>query len=540
MKKKAMYGLGAICIAAMMILQVSAVMNGTYDKDVRPSSDLEVKIVKWGNIKCFEKKLVAKKADIQLGPVAVPADIPVTSNPETEFRPSIAMDNDGNLLIAYEIQPSIVESDIYYIVSTDNGETWTPTVYLPYETVEQYPAVDYWGQGNRFFSTLMPDPTDYDGAAQYLIECTDLTDPESYSVVYFDWTSYNFHDRQSPDIACYDGRGIDWFYGIIVSTADCDYPDGEQISAPVINYASPDDENSGYIGWPGRFNNSAHAAVDVDRSTGYMYGAWDWMSDTAATRHILILKRDINNVPGSEYFWIELGGNEMNTYPSVAAANDNIMVVCQSDEQANQDIICYYSMDGGDSWEKSFVTESPDHELYPDIISTGDRSAVCAFVKNGNLYYSKTSDGGMTWTEVIQINDQDGKVLSEYRTASITRGGVAWSDTRDNTDVYYDTLPVPVIGIESVSGGFGVKATVTNTGSLDANDIDWSINIDGNLILIGKETTGTIPSLPAGGQEIIKSSLVFGIGRATINVDAGGATKTASGFVLGPLVLGVK
>jgi len=98
---------------------------------------------------------------------------------------------------------------------------------------------------------------------------------------------------------------------------------------------------------------------------------------------------------------------------------------------------------------------------------------------------------------------------------------------------------MPIIGIPSISGGMGVKATVTNSGTEDASSVDWSIQLSG-LIFVGKEATGTIDTLAAGSETTISTGLVFGIGPTTITVTAGGASKTASGFVLGPLVLGVK
>ncbi|HIH28309.1 MAG TPA: hypothetical protein HA260_00735, partial [Thermoplasmata archaeon] len=97
----------------------------------------------------------------------------------------------------------------------------------------------------------------------------------------------------------------------------------------------------------------------------------------------------------------------------------------------------------------------------------------------------------------------------------------------------------------TVAGGFGVKATLTNNGPIDLTHINWSITLDGGLILAGKTTTGTIPGLENGGERTIKPSLVLGFGKTTILVSATSeeginANTTASGFVLGPFILGVK
>jgi len=59
------------------------------------------------------------------------------------------------------------------------------------------------------------------------------------------------------------------------------------------------------------------------------------------------------------------------------------------------------------------------------------------------------------------------------------------------------------------------------------------------LVFIGKHSEGTIDTLNPGESVTVGPGLVFGIGPTTITVNAGGVTATASGFVLGPLVLGV-
>ncbi|MGC9555023.1 MAG: hypothetical protein ACP5EK_06900, partial [Thermoplasmatota archaeon] len=160
-------------------------------------------------------------------------------------------------------------------------------------------------------------------------------------------------------------------------------------------------------------------------------------------------------------------------------------------------------------------------------------------VKQGNLYLAKSEDGGATWEEPEQVNDQDGTVVAEAGTADISQAGIVWTDNRNgNKDIYYAPLPSAIINVGTISGGMGVSATVTNTGSEPGNNIAWTISLTGP-VFVGKETTGTINTLEPGAETTISTGLVFGIGPTTITVTAGGATKTASGLVLGPLVLGL-
>jgi len=102
----------------------------------------------------------------------------------------------------------------------------------------------------------------------------------------------------------------------------------------------------------------------------------------------------------------------------------------------------------------------------------------------------------------------------------------------------------PELEISEITGGFGVSAVIDNVGDGEATDTDWSITLDGGLIILGKETTGTIASIPAGESAEIKSGLILGIGKPTITVTAEcaegkSAEGNATGFVLLFFVIGV-
>jgi hypothetical protein len=98
---------------------------------------------------------------------------------------------------------------------------------------------------------------------------------------------------------------------------------------------------------------------------------------------------------------------------------------------------------------------------------------------------------------------------------------------------YFDGL-----NVGEISGGIGVTAIITNTGTVEATNIPWSIYFCSGLVFIGGLTEG-ITNVPAGGETAINSGLVFGFGPGSITVTAGDATKIVSCFVLGPFVLGI-
>ncbi|UCF13539.1 MAG: hypothetical protein JSW06_04580 [Thermoplasmatales archaeon] len=79
----------------------------------------------------------------------------------------------------------------------------------------------------------------------------------------------------------------------------------------------------------------------------------------------------------------------------------------------------------------------------------------------------------------------------------------------------------PVLEIGLIKDGFlKVTAPVRNNGDTDANDVSWNINLQGGIIFLGKETTGTILSIPPGGDEIISTDIILGFGQTTIFVTA--------------------
>jgi hypothetical protein len=97
----------------------------------------------------------------------------------------------------------------------------------------------------------------------------------------------------------------------------------------------------------------------------------------------------------------------------------------------------------------------------------------------------------------------------------------------------------------AITGGFGVTAEITNTGTLDATDLQWTFTLTGGFVLLGKTKSGTITSLAAGAPATVKDKPIFGFGKTTIQVEVTCAegvsvTKTATGIVFLFFVLGVK
>lgn len=102
-------------------------------------------------------------------------------------------------------------------------------------------------------------------------------------------------------------------------------------------------------------------------------------------------------------------------------------------------------------------------------------------------------------------------------------------------------LAVPRIEIGAVTSGFGsITAEIKNVGAGEATDVSWSISLDGGLVLLGRQTTGTFTKILPGFNPKAQSGFVFGFGSVDIRVIADEIEKTVSAFLLGPFVLNLR
>jgi len=91
----------------------------------------------------------------------------------------------------------------------------------------------------------------------------------------------------------------------------------------------------------------------------------------------------------------------------------------------------------------------------------------------------------------------------------------------------------PAIEIGNITGGlFKVTAVIKNTGGATAANVQWSIKLTGGLIVLGKESSGTIPTIAAGATADISSKLILGFGKTVMTVTADTATKSQNATIL--------
>ena len=98
----------------------------------------------------------------------------------------------------------------------------------------------------------------------------------------------------------------------------------------------------------------------------------------------------------------------------------------------------------------------------------------------------------------------------------------------------------PEVIVDSIDDGFRVSAVIKNIGTGAAVDVGWSIDLSGwCIILAGQHSEGVIPRIGPGESVTVRQTTLYGIGLANIVVAADVSSLSASGLVLGPLVIGL-
>jgi hypothetical protein len=82
------------------------------------------------------------------------------------------------------------------------------------------------------------------------------------------------------------------------------------------------------------------------------------------------------------------------------------------------------------------------------------------------------------------------------------------------------TILAPELDIGIITGGYWrVKVVIKNIGGAEVTNVTWNLSLEGGFIFLGKKTTGTIPSIPAGGEVKVKSKIIIGFGETKFVVN---------------------
>jgi hypothetical protein len=407
------------------------------------------------------------------------------------YHPAVASDSLGFVVLGFEDDTP----NVYFTASDDNGANWaTDAIGWMIDPAPTLPDIDSCGDG-RFIGTMVPDYMASDGSELYKVEVLnpmDLTET-GYFCPYWSWWDVGdgYTDFTSVAVGGYtaeDPTENEWGYGGHAMVGDHGGASGEDTA--FFSYQC----NADGVAWIYRFsglNGATDCAMDIDHTNLYSYSAWNFDNEGDLDLYVKVV--DFGEwVPYGGYQQhpdvtakgIQATGND--NYIDISAHDDNIIIVSERDG----DVVAYYSKNGMSSVTESAIEGSA---VNPRIVHVGDEVAVCTFIKGespGNVYFSYTEDGGVTWSAAEMIDEPENtNVPEEYKASDISGAGAAWM-SQDDDYVYFaggflgdppgaPTITGPSKGSPGKSFDFKFNAV-----DPDGNDVKYIINW-------GDETTDT-------------------------------------------------
>ena len=512
---------------AILLLVFFSISTG-YAHSINDTNDYDQKIPMEPLIS-YTKNVDIVKNNIDLNVLSV--DTPVTRSEEDESNPNIVIDNIGNPFVVFDKNYGFSENNLGMIYSPSGGTDWPEEYYYEFGIEDSYmtnPIITMLSDGVGAigsYNDIIDDTPD-----ENFFKVQDIKDPDTWEFRYWDNSGSSTYILETSstatkdDILCFatisdyeagDNYLIDCF-SAHWHLSDMEYiggvifynMDSDDISQPLSHLTADAGDKVFFVAEQEKTNGFKMIIsyyCDVGETTQYT----DWSSSIIAR--------------GTANF----------TNPDISVSGSNAYCVYMNDKAGNQDIYIGRTSSGG-SWFRYPVANTLDDELYPVVTANGDE-VTCMFIKNNNVYLTKSEDAGKTWSTPIMVNDADGTVIPEYGNLDITASAGIWTaNINGNNDLLYEEVgQAPVITIDSIKGGFGISAVISNVGNAPAEQIPWSIDINGT-VFIGSNTNGII-DIPMGSSVAVKSGLIFGFGNVEVTVTTNEKSQSINMLVLGPI-----
>jgi hypothetical protein len=251
---------------------------------------------------------------------------------------------------------------------------------------------------------------------------------------------------------------------------------------------------------PYPYRNCSYPSIGA--SNTFFYFAFAYPDELNGTSRVNVRWGDAT-VESDMELWKNIWGmfdtnHEYNaTKPTMAGSSTNAVLVYQSDENGNQDLMCTYTTDDAETWQSSTVVDDPEDEENPRVYVV-DNSVYLIYMKGGDLYYISSNDVGATWDTPMKLNDVDDVVVTDWRMAELYKNYFVWTDLRNaNQDIYFDAFIFEPDKPDTPDGPAEVKvneeATYT-TSTTDPQDDDvyymWDWGDGSELVWDGPYSSG--------------------------------------------------
>lgn len=372
---------------------------------------------------------------------------PAFDYPGDQTHPAFDRTLNGTHLAAYK---DYYDGNIWWHYSEDDGATYNNGSYIPGKGGD-YPSIKLW-KDTTLYATFVPEPTDNNGSAIYLLKTDEPTSYPDYTLESVNMSDYGWSSIIDADIACDSSQNhYEWGISSYVMTT------ATNVNAPVIVYSH--DAYNWTISWEPTIFGCSSCDVDIDNNPPVFgvvnsYTVYSWHNYIIDRVELLVRVDNFADMQsGPEYYYY--GGLEFGnlTNPSVAAGNGNIVIVTETDRNGTKDIMCFYGQ--GQDMEhlsNSTIEDDDDPEntanaTNPHVEYIGDYDFVVIYNKHFTCSMPKdlmaeiTHDGGASWNEQRwQVNDNDNCVVEGYKTTDLCGQGAfaMWTenDTSDELDIY--------------------------------------------------------------------------------------------------------
>jgi len=367
----------------------------------------------------------------------------VSDDPEDEgqMSPSIAMENSGNFVIAWEDERSGWDYDIYAQRYSSDGTALGSNFKVHEnlgETDQEAPAVCSDGSGN-FVITWADGRNEWDSD----IYAQRYSSDGSVLGANFKVNDDMFSSSQDDASICTDGSG-----NFVVIWVDGRTDEGDIYAQRYSSDGTPlgtnikvnDDEGTAEQKRP---------AVSIENSGNFVI---TWVDERNAWRDIYAQRYSSDGTALGINF--KVNDNQEIAWaasPSISTdGSGNFLIVWYDDRSNWQDDIYaqLYSNDGAAIGSNFIINddEADVGQYFPDVCFEGSGSFVVTWVDerigwDRNIFAQRISSDGSTLGGNFQVNDFDGYVEWEYPSISADSSGnfvITWVDTRNNwePDIY--------------------------------------------------------------------------------------------------------
>ena len=432
-------------------------------------------------------------------------NIVVSDTTGNESYPSIVIEG-NNGLVAYEYEDES-ETRIYIQNSENFGQSWSDAIKIKADLYDNQdieinsPSLNLEPVVKKAYGACkspienssvlgffeIDDITDLNKINTYNFEFKGLPDGDDPTITYAFW------GFKTPKIVAFKDPNTPPWFMVFIGTSNYTVQGKVEPFTNALLFLFPfklEPEQGDALGMHPDHQNLSNLSISryYDSSTKYICGICEINNGSNQDLFFFKLIVEIWDY-NDDFIYQFLTSSENLTHPQIFVEENHIYIVADSDSSG---IVLYSSSDDGDSWSINHVTRDiipPSANPNYPLFYANDKYLFCSFIESGNIYLTKSTDYGLNWNVPVQLNDENGTVVEEYRFADFSdKNHVLWTDNREgNCDIYSDLVnflppsaPVidgPTRGKKGVSFKFTFKSV-----DPDGDDVYYYIKWDDGYI----------------------------------------------------------